>query len=351
MSKDYYKTLGVDRNASPEDLKKAFRSLAHKYHPDKGGDPERFKEVNEAYQVLGDPQKRQRYDQFGSAAFEPGAGGGPGGFGGFDFGGAAGFEDLSDLFGEMFGMGGQRGRAAKGQDIQVDVRLSFREAAFGTTRDIELYKTLACETCKGSGGEPNTARITCKTCKGSGSVVVNQRTMFGTVQTRRACPECKGQGSVVEKPCHDCRGTGTRKGNKTIRATIPAGIDDGEMVRLTGEGEAGGPGVAPGDLYLRIRVAKDPVFERDGNDLRMVQEIGFTTAALGGSVDVPTLESTAALKIPAGLQSGTVVRLRGKGIVDPRTGALGDQYVQVVVKTPEKLSKEQKKLLEELGLE
>lgn len=346
MPKDYYKTLGVEKGASPEELKKAFRSLAHKYHPDKGGDPEKFKEVNEAYQVLGDAQKRQRYDQFGSAAFEQGGMGGgfPGGFSG------AGFEDLSDLFGDMFGSPRGRGRASRGDDIQVDVTLTFREAAFGVQRDLELYKTLRCEHCSGEGAEPGSSKKTCATCGGAGQITANQRTVFGTFQTRRPCTTCHGRGSVVEKPCGKCRGSGAVKAMRKIRFTIPAGIDHGELIRLSGEGEYGGIGTEPGDLYLRVSVKRDPQFERDGNDLRVTQEIGFSTAALGGTVDVPTLESMAELKIPAGTQSGTVIRLRGKGIADPRTGAIGDQYVLVVVKTPEKLSREQKKLLEDLDL-
>ncbi len=350
MPKDYYKTLGVEKSASPEDLKKAFRSLAHKYHPDKGGDQEKFKEVNEAYQVLADPQKRAQYDRFGSAAFEQGGQGGAGGFpGGFNFSGGAGFEDLSDLFGDMFGASRSRSKS-RGEDIQVDMTLTFREAAFGLARDIELYKTISCDHCKGSGAEKGSGRKTCGTCNGSGQVTASQRTVFGTFQTRRPCGTCNGQGTIVEKPCAKCRGAGAVKGNRKIKVNIPAGIDDGELVRLSGEGEFGGVGVAPGDLYLRIRVKKDPQFERDGNDLRLTREIGFSTAALGGSIAVATLEGTADLKIPAGTQSGTVIRLRGKGIVDPRSGALGDQYVQIVVKTPEKLSREQKKLLEDADL-
>ena len=346
MPKDYYKTLGAEKGASPEELKKAFRSLAHKYHPDKGGDPEKFKEVNEAYQVLGDPEKRQKYDQFGSAAFEQGGMGGGGFPGGFS---GAGFEDLSDLFGDMFG--GGRQRRSRGDDIQVDVTLAFREAAFGVQRDVELYKTVRCEHCDGSGAEPGSGKKTCATCGGAGQVTASQRTVFGTFQTRRPCGTCHGRGDVVEKPCARCRGAGAAKGMRKIRVTIPAGIDHGELIRLSGEGEYGGIGNEPGDLYLRVSVKRDPQFERDGNDLRITQEIGFSTAALGGSVDVPTLESTAELKISAGTQSNTVIRLRGKGIADPRTGQIGDQYVLVVVKTPDKLSKEQKKLLEELGLE
>lgn len=347
MAKDFYKTLGAEKGASPEELKKAFRSLAHKYHPDKGGDPEKFKEVNEAYQVLGDPQKRQRYDQFGSAAFEQGGMGGGGFPGGFS---GAGFEDLSDLFGDMFGGGGGRQRRSRGDDIQVDVALTFREAAFGVQRDLELYKTVRCEHCEGNGAEPGSGKKKCATCSGTGQITANQRTVFGTFQTRRPCNTCHGRGDIVEKPCGKCRGSGAVKAMRKIRFTIPAGIDHGELIRLSGEGEYGGLDIAPGDLYLRVSVKRDPQFERDGNDLRITQEIGFSTAALGGNVNVPTLESMAELKIPAGTQSGAVIRLRGKGIADPRTGQIGDQYVLVVVKTPEKLSKEQKKLLEDLDL-
>lgn len=348
MPKDYYKTLGVEKGASPEELKKAFRVLAHKYHPDKGGDQEKFKEVNEAYQVLGDPQKRAQYDQFGSAAFENGGQGE--GFQGFGGAGGVPFEDLGDLFGSMFGMGGRGGRE-HGNDIQVDVRLTFRDAAFGVVHDVDLYTNVSCARCAGSGAEPGSDRKTCGTCHGQGEVTTAQRTMFGTMQLRRACSACQGRGNVIEKPCGQCKGNGAVRDNKKISVKIPAGIDDGEMIRLSGEGEAGAHGAPAGDLYVRVRVQPDLRFRRDGGDLHLRQEIGFTTAALGGSIQVATLESTAELKIPAGTQSGSVFRLRGKGLAKPRTGGVGDEYVEVVVKTPDKLSREQKKLLEELGLE
>ncbi len=351
MSKDYYKTLGVEKNASPDELKKAFRALAHKYHPDKGGDQEKFKEVNEAYQILGDAQKRQQYDQFGSAAFEHGGQGSGAGFQGFGGQGGVPFEDLGDLFGEMFGMGGRSRGQRQGGDIQVDVTLAFRDAAFGTTRSFDLYTNISCSTCGGNGAEGGSGRKKCDTCKGQGQVTANQRTMFGTFQMRQPCGTCKGQGSIIEHPCKTCKGQGVVRGDKHMEVKIPAGMDDGEMIRVSGAGEAGAVGTSPGDLYVRVRVQPDPRFRRDGSDLHLRQDIGFSTAALGGSIQVETLTGTAELKIPSGTQSGSVFRLRGKGLASPRTGGIGDQFVEVIVKTPEKLSKEQKKLLEQLGLE
>ncbi len=351
MSKDYYNILGVERGASQEEIKKAFRKKAHQYHPDKaGGDEAKFKEANEAYQILGDEKKRQTYDQFGSAAFENG-GAGTGGFGGGfgGFGGAQGInmDDLGDIFGDMFGFGGTRTqskRQRRGPDIQVDVELTFEEAVFGTERDITLNRTLRCERCAGLGAEPGTKMNECETCKGSGVIDRVQRTMLGNVRTRAACDACGGDGKVPEQKCSECNGIGVQKKQKTLSVSIPAGVDDGNIIRLRGEGEAGSHGGPEGDLYLRAHVKRSKEFERIGNTIRLTKEIGFTQAALGDTIDVPTVHGDVSLKIPAGTQAGTEFMLRGKGV------AGGDQIVTVHVKTPTKLNREQKKQLKGLDI-
>ncbi|TAL19524.1 molecular chaperone DnaJ [Patescibacteria group bacterium] len=358
MAKDYYKTLGVARSASAEEIKKAFRALAHKHHPDKGGDAERFKEVNEAYQVLGDEKKRTQYDRFGSAAFEQGGAPGGGPFGGFE--GFRGFEqninmeDLGDLFGNIFGFGGggaARGRQRnQGEDIAVDLTLSFEEAAKGVEREIELYKTARCERCGGSGGEPGSEVKTCGKCRGSGQVMETQRTIFGAMRASRVCPECHGGGQTVSRRCERCTGTGVRKEHRRISVNIPPGVDSGETLRVAGEGEAGLHGAPAGDLFIRLRVKPDPRFSRSGQDLVTKIEIGFSTAALGGEVKVQSLEGPLRLDIPAGIQSGQVLRVRGAGIKSPRAGR-GDLLVEVTVMTPKKLTRDQRRLLGELELE
>ncbi len=351
MAKDYYQTLGVSKSASQDEVKAAFRKLAHQYHPDKpGGNEAKFKEANEAYQVLGDPEKRKKYDQFGSAAFENG-GGGAGSFGGFDFSGfqgGGGFEDLGDIFGQMFG-GGRRGgrRTPQGEDIYVDVDLSFHDAVFGVARDISVTKNNPCQRCAGIGAEPGTNLRECKDCEGSGVKTVVQRTILGNMQTRIACPTCEGSGQVPEKACTTCHGAGVERSRKSLSINIPSGVDNGMTVRVRGEGESV-KGGNPGDLLLRIHVEPDPRFEREGETIYSVLAIGFTQAALGDSVQHDTVDGPVEVKIPAGIQSGTELRLKGKG-VQTRHGR-GDQIIRVEVVTPKKLSREQKKLLEELGL-
>lgn len=346
MSKDYYKVLGVEKSASEAEIKAAFRKLAHQHHPDKGGDQEKFKEANAAYQVLGDPAKRKQYDQFGSAAFEGGAGGFPGG--GFNFNGAnVDFGDLGDLFGDLFG-GGGRGRPAHGHDLQMEISLTFRESIFGVEKEIVVNKVSDCERCGGTGGEPGAILKTCNDCSGQGFKTVAQRTIIGAVQTRVSCPTCHGNGEVPEKVCIACRGTGVEEGRRTLRVEIPAGVENGSRIRVRGQGESIGSRGEPGDLYLFVRVAPDHRFVRDGVNLYTEKKIGFTQAALGDEVDVETVDGPVKLKIPAGTQGGDKLRLRGKGVQTGR--GRGDQIVLVRVITPKKLDKKQKQLLEELGL-
>lgn len=349
MAKDYYQTLGVSKNATAEEIKKAFRVLAHKHHPDKtGGNEAKFKEINEAYQVLGDAEKRRKYDQFGSAAFEQGSGGfGEGGFGGFEGFSGFGDIDLGDMFGEAFGMGSRRGsRQRRGSDLEVSLTLAFTEAVFGVDREVTLDKTNACDRCGATGAEPGTKMRSCAACGGSGSRTQTHRTILGTMQTRTTCDACRGGGEEPEKKCETCRGAGIVRGHKTFTIHIPEGVEDGDVVRLRGGGEASGRGGSAGDLLLRIHVRPDPRFVRDGRSIRSEASIGFKTAALGGEVDVATVEGgTVMLKIPAGTQSGTEFRLRGKGV--PHGSARGDHLVTVRVMTPTKLSKDQRRLLEE----
>lgn len=349
MAKDYYKILGVEKNASADDLKKAFRGLAHKHHPDKpGGDAEKFKEINEAYQVLGDADKRAKYDQFGSSAFDGSGGGGNPFGGGFDFSGfqgGAGFEDLGDIFGGMFG-GGRRG-PPRGNDIQVDVDLSFHDAVFGVDRDVTLTKPTTCARCGGIGGEPGSKMKTCKECDGKGVKTVSQRTILGTIQTKVSCPACDGEGEIPEKPCTECTGTGIARRKMSLTVTIPAGTDDGVTYRVRGEGEAVRGGQS-GDLLVRVHVEPDPRFEREGSTIHSQAKIGFTQAALGDEIDVETVDGRVDLKIPAGTQGGSQFRLRGKGV--PHRGGRGDQVVTVEVVTPTKLTKEQRELIEKLNL-
>ncbi len=365
MAKDYYASLGVSKSASQDEIKAAFRKAAHAHHPDKGGDEAKFKEANEAYQVLGDAEKRAKYDQFGSAAFD-GSGGGPGA--GFDFSqafGGAGFDpsqfgDLGDLFGNMFGGGGrqQRGGKPHGQDLAVDLTLSFKESVFGVDKEIPLAKSYNCDRCGGVGAEPGTNMKKCNTCNGQGYTVTQQRTFFGTVQARTACSTCSGVGEVPEKPCTDCKGKGTTHARKTIRVSIPAGVEDGMQIRVRSQGEALGRGGEAGDLYLRVHVQDDPRFVRDGDTIFVKKDIGFTQAALGDEVEVETVDGKVTMKVPQGTQSGDELRLRGKGVVRGSgshfAGASGDkrgdQIVVLRVVTPKKLSKEARAKLEELNL-
>ncbi|MFA5954405.1 MAG: molecular chaperone DnaJ [Patescibacteria group bacterium] len=364
MAKDYYSILGVNKSASADEIKKAYRKLAHKHHPDKAveGSSEhkesekKFKELNEAYQVLSDANKRQQYDQFGTTFDQasPGGGGYGGGFGGFSQGGNINidFDDLEDLFGGVFrGFGGGSRRASrqtKGADIQMAETISFKEAAFGVKRELRLYKTVPCPGCKGSGAEQGSKVVTCKTCQGQGQVADVQNTIFGSFQTVRACSACGGMGSIPEKICSTCRGRRITKETVTLTVDIPAGISDGETLRLTSQGEAGDRGLA-GDLYITVRVEADRLFERHGNDVVTVLPISFSEAALGIVRDVETIDGAVAVTIPPGTQSGAVLRLTRKGIPHLHGKGRGDHLVTIKVKTPVKLSKSQRKLFEELA--
>jgi molecular chaperone DnaJ len=346
MAKDFYKTLDVEKGASQADIKKAFRKAAHEHHPDKGGDEAKFKEVNEAYQVLGDETKRQQYDQYGQTC--DGAGGpGAGGFGGFG-GQGVNFEDLGDLFGDMFGGGGRRGRRARGQDIQVDVYLSFKESVFGVEKEISVSKNNTCERCAGTGGEPATKMNTCDDCNGAGTKTVVQRTILGNVQAKVSCPICHGTGETPEEKCSTCDGIGLDYGRRTLRINIPAGVEDGMRIRVRGEGESIGASGETGDLYLNVHVKRDPRFHREGTTIYLEKEIGFTQAALGDEVQTDTVDGKVKLKIPAGTQHGDKLRMKGKGVQSGR--GRGDQIVIVKVVTPKKLNRKQKKLMEELDL-
>jgi len=353
MSKDYYEILGVKKDASKDEIKKAFRKLAHQYHPDKkGGDENKFKEVNEAYSILSNDKKKAEYDAYGRV-FNDGAGGGGGNpFGGFDFSqfsggfGNGGVEfDLGDIFGEFFGGGGRARRQRRGNDISIDIQLSFKESVFGVERNVVLTKTDLCTKCKGSGGEPDTKNKTCPTCSGKGKIHEVSRSFFGTVNTQRVCPECTGSGSVPEEKCSKCKGIGLEKIQDEISIKIPAGIEDGEMIRLGGMGEAV-KGGTNGDLYVKIHVAQDKVFKKEGKDLLMKLNIKLTDALLGANYKVSTLDGIIDLKIPEGINHGDVLKVKGKGV--PTNLGRGDLLVKVLIDLPKKLSKKTKKILEDL---
>ncbi len=349
MAKDYYNILDVDKGASQEEVKKAFRKKAHKYHPDKeGGDEEKFKEANEAYQILGDAEKRQKYDQYGSAAFEGGGFGGGQGFGGFS--GGAGFEDLGDIFGDLFGGGFGRTRQSsrpRGNDIQIDIDLDFKEAVFGVSKDLSFTKTGSCERCAGGGGEPGSDSKTCGTCSGSGVEISAQRTILGTIQQKHTCSTCQGSGDVPDKACANCGGAGIDNIKKSVSVSIPAGVDNGAVLRVRGEGAAV-KGGSSGDLFVRLHIKPDKRWDRQGTTIIMSAHIGFTQAALGTTLEVETVDGPVDVKIPSGTQSGTQFRLRGKGVQTNR--GRGDGIVIVDVITPKKVTKAQKKLLQELDL-
>ncbi len=356
--KDYYKILGVEKNASVDEIKKAFKKLAMQYHPDRpGGNEAKFKEINEAYQVLSDQQKRQRYDQFGSD-FEQ-----QGGFGGgmnwedvmnaFRGGGQAGFNGdfggFGDIFGDLFGGGAGRSRGqARGQDIQVDIEIDFKEAAFGTEKEISLRKQNKCDICKGSGGEPDSKMETCSICRGQGQVVQMQRTFLGSIQTAVPCQDCHGSGKKPSKKCKHCGGSGVVQSNSAIKIKIPAGIDHGQSIRLTGQGEAAPHDGGVGSLYVRVRVKPLKGFGREGYDVYTEKEISFPQAVLGDTVEVETLDGVEKLLIPEGVESGQLIRLKHKGIQHLDRNVRGDQYVKVKIRVPKKVNRDTRKKLEEL---
>jgi molecular chaperone DnaJ len=345
--RDYYETLGVNRDASDEEIKKAYRKLAMKYHPDRNPDSkdteEKFKEAKEAYEMLSDAQKRAAYDAYGHAGVDASAG--AAGAGGAGFGGFA--DAFGDIFGEIFGNAGggrQRSNVYRGADLRYNLEISLEEAARGTETRIRIPTMEECETCHGSGAKPGTQPKTCPTCNGQGQVRMQQ----GFFSIQQTCPKCHGSGKVVESPCSTCSGVGRIKRQKTLSVKIPAGVDEGDRIRLAGEGEAGVNGGPSGDLYVVIHIREHAVFQRDHNDLHCEMPISFTTAALGGEIEIPTLDGAAKIRIPAETQSGKVFRLRGKGIKGVRSNVHGDLMCHVVVETPVNLTARQKELLEEL---
>lgn len=349
MSKrDYYEVLGVGKNASDEDIKKAYRKLARQYHPDvnKAEDAEdKFKEVKEAYEVLSDGQKKATYDQYGHVDPNQGFGGGAGGFG--DMGG---FGDIFDMF--FGGQGGQRrnpNAPQRGSDLQYTMTIEFKEAVFGKETELTIPRTEECDLCFGTGAKPGTKPETCSTCRGSGQQEVVQNTAFGRMVNRRVCSTCNGQGKIIKEKCSGCHGSGKVKKQRKINVKIPAGVDDGAQLRVTGEGESGLRGGPAGDLYVVIRVKSHDFFEREGDDIYCEVPLTFAQAALGDEIEIPTMTEKVKLKIPAGTQTNTYFRLKGKGVPRLRGYGQGDQHVKVVVMTPTNLSDEQKELLRKLG--
>lgn len=351
QKRDYYEVLGVAKNASEEDIKKAYRVLAKKYHPDMNPDDasaaEKFKEASEAYAVLSDPEKKRQYDQFGHAAFE---GGGPGGFGGFDFSGADFTDIFSDLFGDFFGGGGRRsGRGAgpqRGANIRASVRITFEEAVFGTEKEIELTLKDPCKKCNGTGAKPGTGTEQCAKCGGKGQVVFTQQSFFGTVRNVQTCPDCNGTGKVIKEKCPDCMGSGYIAGRKRIQVSIPAGIDNGQSVRIRDKGEPGFNGGPRGDLLVEVIVSNHPQFVRQDYNIFSEVPISYAVATLGGSVVIDTVDGKVIYDVKAGTKTDTRVRLKGKGVPTLRDkNVRGDHYVTLIVDVPEKLSKEAKDLL------
>ena len=348
--RDYYEVLGVSKDADEAAIKKAYRVLAKKYHPDTNpGDKEaeaKFKEASEAYAVLSDPQKRQQYDQFGHAAFENG--GGAGGAGGFDFG------DMGDIFGDIFGdlfgsgrtrRGGGNG-PVKGANILASVKLTFKEAIFGCEKELDLNLKDTCTKCNGSGAKPGTSPVTCSKCGGSGQVVMTQQSLFGMVRNVTVCPDCKGKGKIIKEKCPDCYGTGYISNRKKIKVSIPAGIDNGQRVRLAGKGEPGINGGERGDILVEVSISRDPVFERQDMNIYSTVPISFADAALGNTIRIATVDGEVEYDVKPGTQTDTKVRLRGKGVPSIRNSQVrGDHYVTLVVKVPEKLTEEQREAL------
>ncbi len=356
--RDYYEVLGLQKGASEDEIKKAYRSLAKKYHPDlHPGDAEaesHFKEVNEAYEVLSDADKRAKYDQFGHAAFDPNAGFGGGGFGGgFGGGGFGGFEDiLGGIFGgDIFGGSRQADPNApqRGETLQTGVTISFEEAAFGCEKEVSLPRTEECSSCHGSGCASGTTPEVCSNCRGTGTVRTQQRTAFGMFTSSAACPKCGGKGRIIHQPCPDCRGSGRVRRQRKVNVKIPAGIDDGQVISLRGQGNAGVNGGPAGDLRIEVDVQPHAMFEREGSSVLLEMPITFTQAALGATLEVPTLDGKVKYELPEGTQTGTVFRLRGKGIPYLRGSGRGDEYVTVTVQTPKGLNGEQKDLLRRLA--
>ena len=368
-AKDYYKILGVSKDASADDIKNAYRNLAHKYHPDKGGDAEKFKEINEAYQILSNKDKRSQYDQFGQAFDGQMGGQSAGGFSGFGGQGQDGwfwgrpdanfdfeFNDLGDMVEEMFGFGATGGKKKKdgrrGKDIHVDLEITLEEAFLGVEKEFTISHFVTCARCGGTGAEPGTKVNECFSCRGTGTVQQIRKTFLGSFTRATVCPECGGEGYRPEKPCNVCRGDGRVKTEDRIRVAVPAGIDNSQVIKLEQKGDAGRRGGKAGDLYIRIVVAPHNMFERRGDDLFVTLPVTLSQSALGGEIEVPTIEGKAVLlKVPAGTESGKVFRVSGKGITKYSGFGRGNMYVNIEVKAPKKLTKKQKDLLEQLQQE
>ena len=349
--KDFYEVLGLQKGASDDEIKKAFRKLAIKYHPDKNQGnkeaEEKFKEINEAYQVLSDPQKKAQYDQFGTADFN---GAGAGGFGGYDASGFD-FSDLGDIFGSFFGGGfsqggGRRPNAPqRGNDMEYSINLTFEEAVFGVDKEISITRSESCETCHGTGAKPGTSPKTCDKCHGSGRIRVQRNTPLGSFVSESTCDKCGGKGTIVSDPCHDCHGAGVQRKKRKITVKIPAGVDTGNVIPLRGHGEHGKNGGPAGDLYINIRVAPHKIFKRENFDIFIDTHVSFADAALGVETRVPTIDGDVKYTVPAGTQPGTRFRLRGKGVPRVNGSGRGDQYVRVIVDIPKTLNEKQKEAL------
>lgn len=375
MAQDYYEILGVSKNASDEEIKRAYRRLAQIHHPDKpGGDEKKFKEINSAYQILSDRQKRSQYDQFGSS-FEQAQSQGGGGFGDAQgFSGFSGFADafrnmygngginvefeesggLGDIFGDIFGSGRSRSRGRhnrRGEDIAVDVEMTLEEAFNGVERQFKIYKRVVCSNCQGSGAEKGSKIITCPTCKGKGEINQTRRTPFGAFSQISPCPDCDGSGKKTEKKCHICGGDGRTKEEVSINVKIPAGVEDGMSLTMEGAGESGSKGSASGDLFINIHILPHKYFTRQNSDLIYEASIGFSQAALGAKIEVPTINGQASLNVPSGIESGKIIRMRGEGMPRLNNRGRGDQFVKIIIKMPKSLTRRQKELLEDLGKE
>lgn len=373
MAKDYYKILGVSKTATEDEIKKGFRKLAHEHHPDKkGGNAEKFKELNEAYQILGNAEKRKKYDQYGDAAFSgqgfggtgmnwedfmrSARGGQQGGFSGFSGqGGFGGVEfDLGDILGDVFGFGGSRGRSrrgsgpTRGEDIAIEISLDFMDAIFGAEKIIRLQRETKCSRCHGNGAEPDTKIKTCSRCNGQGEIVQTRNTILGAMQTSSICPECNGEGKRAEKSCRECRGAGKTRNNEEIKIKIPSGINSGQSIKMSGLGNAGERGAGSGDLFVQVLVKAHKKFKRENNDILTDENITIGQAVLGDDITVETVHGMVKLKIPAGTTAGKVFRLSGKGVPYLQSSASGDHLVTVNILIPTKLSRDERRLFEEL---
>lgn len=358
QKRDYYEVLGVDKNADDAAIKKAYRALAKKYHPDMNpGDEEaekKFKEASEAYAILSDPEKKRQYDQFGHAAFENG--GGAGGFGGFDFNSADFGDIFGDIFGDLFGGGGRTSRASngpmKGANVRTSVRITFEEAVFGVDKELELNLKDTCPTCKGVGAKPGTSKTTCSKCGGKGQVVFTQQSFFGTVRNVQTCPDCGGSGQIIKDKCTDCHGSGYISGRKKIQVSIPAGIANGQSVRIRDKGEPGINGGSRGDLLVEVMVQRHPIFQRQDYNIFSTVPVSFAVAALGGEILIDTVDGRVVYDVKAGTQTDTKIRLKGKGVPSLRDKNMrGDHYVTLVVQVPDKMSHEAKELLRKFDAE